>query len=61
MNVRPELRMGKAAFLAWAAKREGRCELAGGRVVMMTGGSRAHAQIIFNLTQILGARLDLDK
>jgi Uma2 family endonuclease len=61
MNIRPELRMGKAAFLAWGAGREERYELADGHVVMMTGGSRAHAQIISNLTRILGGRLDPDK
>jgi hypothetical protein len=53
--------MGKAAFLAWAAGREQRYELAEGQVVMMTGGSRAHAQIIANLVRALGSRLDLDK
>jgi hypothetical protein len=37
MNVQPNLRMDKAAFLAWRQATEGRYELAGGRVVMMPG------------------------
>jgi Uma2 family endonuclease len=55
------MRMVKAAFLAWAPGREERCELVKGVVVMMTGGSRAHAQIILNLVRALESRLDLDK
>src|SRR5438105_12601390 len=58
MNVRPNLRMDKPAFLAWVEGREGRYELAEGRVLMMTGGSRAHAQISANLFRILDSRLD---
>jgi Uma2 family endonuclease len=53
--------MDKAAFLAWVQGREERYELANGRVVMMTGGSRAHGQITANLFRALDARLDPDR
>jgi len=49
MNFRPNLRMDKAAFLSWVQEHEGRYELAGGRVVMMTGASRRHGKIVGNL------------
>jgi Uma2 family endonuclease len=58
MNVRPNLQMDKPAFLAWVEGREGRYELAEGRVLMMTGGSRAHSQITGNLHFALKSRLD---
>ena len=58
MNVRPNLQMDKPAFLAWIKGREGRYELAEGRVLMMTGGSRAHSQITGNLHFALKSRLD---
>src|SRR5262245_51431047 len=61
MNVQPNLQMDKAAFLAWVEGREGRYELAEGRVLMMTGGSRAHGQISANLFRILDSRLDPDR
>jgi len=53
--------MSKAAFLAWAEGVEERCELAGGRVIMMTGVSRNHSTIARNLTLALCKRLDQDK
>jgi Uma2 family endonuclease len=58
MNVQPDLHMDKAAFLAWVEGREGRYELAGGRVLMMTGGTMAHGLIVGNLFELLRARLD---
>jgi Uma2 family endonuclease len=58
MNVQLNLRMEKPAFLAWVEGREGRYELAEGRVLMMTGGTRAHAQISANLFRVLDPRLD---
>ena len=58
MNVQPHMRMDKPAFLAWAEGREGRCELVGGRVVMMVGASRAHGRIVKNLLTALDRRLD---
>ena len=58
MNVQPDLHMDKAAFLAWVEGREGRYELAGGRVLMMTGGTMAHGLIVGNLFDLLRARLD---
>jgi Uma2 family endonuclease len=58
MNVQPDLHMDKAAFLAWVEGREGRYELAGGRVLMMTGGTMRHALIVGNLFELLRTRLD---
>lgn len=57
MNV-PQMRMDKAAFLDWAETQEGRCELVGGRVVVMMRPVRAHARISGNLYSALRARLD---
>jgi Uma2 family endonuclease len=57
MNVQPGLYMDKAAFLAWADGREGRYELAEGRVFMMTGGTLDHSLIAGNLLEMLRARL----
>lgn len=45
MNLQSNLHMDKAAFLAWVQGRAERYELADGRVLMMTGGSRAHGQL----------------
>jgi Uma2 family endonuclease len=58
MNVRPDLRMSKAAFLEWDAGEGQRCELVGGRVVMMAGASQNHAIIVMNLGVSLRASLD---
>ena len=58
MNVQLPLHMEKSAFLAWVQGREGRYELADGRVVMMVGASRAHALIVRNLVLILHGQLD---
>ena len=61
MNVQLPLRMDKPAFLHWVQGRGERYELDRGRVMMMTGGSRAHWQITFNLAKALDARLDPNK
>jgi Uma2 family endonuclease len=58
MNVRPDLRMSKAAFLEWNAGEGERCELVGGRVVMMPRPSQAHGMIVMNLAMLLRNRLD---
>jgi Uma2 family endonuclease len=58
MNFQPNLRMDKATFLARMQATEERCELAGGRVVMMPGASRAHARIVRKLIAALSVRLD---
>jgi Uma2 family endonuclease len=58
MNVRPDLRMSKAAFLEWDAGEGQRCELVGGRVVMMARPSQNHGVIVMNLGAYLHARLD---
>jgi alkylated DNA repair dioxygenase AlkB len=52
MNVQLPVRMDKAAFLDWVQGREERYELDRGRVIMMTGGSRAHWQITANLFRL---------
>ena len=58
MNVLLPLHMDKPAFLAWVQEREGRYELADGRVVMMVGASRAHGLIVSNLIVMLHAQLN---
>ena len=61
MNVQLPVRMDKTAFLDWVQGREERYELDRGRVIMMTGGSRAHGQITANLFKALDARIDPEK
>jgi Uma2 family endonuclease len=58
MNVQLPVRIDKAAFLDWVQGREERYELDRGRVIMMTGGSRAHWQVTANLFKALDARID---
>jgi Uma2 family endonuclease len=58
MNVQLPIHMDQKAFLAWAESQEERYELDRGRVIMMTGGSRAHWQITANLVRALQARFD---
>jgi Uma2 family endonuclease len=58
MNIQSDQRMDKAAFIAWNASVDGRYELVGGSVAMMTGGSRAHWLIARNLIIALHRRLD---
>ena len=58
MNIRPDLRMSKAAFLEWDAGEGQRCELVGGRVVMMPRPSQAHGMIVLNLAMLLRTKLD---
>jgi Uma2 family endonuclease len=57
MNVQLPRTMDSAAFLAWAEGREGRYELADGRVIMMTGGSYGHAVVVRGLFLALNSRL----
>jgi Uma2 family endonuclease len=61
MNVQLPIQMDQKAFLAWAERQEERYELDRGRVVMMTGGSRAHWQIALNLAKALDSRVDPDR
>jgi Uma2 family endonuclease len=58
MNVQPQLEMDNATFLDWVQGREERYELAGGRVIMMTGATMRHGLIVGNLFELLRARLD---
>ena len=58
MNVQSQLHMDNATFLEWVQGREERYELAGGRVMMMTGGTMRHGLIVGNIFELLRARLD---
>src|SRR5216683_2046699 len=58
MNVQPNLRISKAAFIEWSAAEEERCELIAGRVVMMPRPSLAHGMIVMNLAFLLRTKLD---
>jgi Uma2 family endonuclease len=58
MNVRPELRMSKAAFIEWDPGEGQRCELVGGRVVMMARPSQNHGKVVTNLVVLLRTKLD---
>jgi hypothetical protein len=58
MNVQPHLQMDNTTFLDWIQGREERYELAGGRVMMMTGATMRHGLIVGNLFELLRARLD---
>ncbi|NJL07865.1 MAG: Uma2 family endonuclease [Methylacidiphilales bacterium] len=49
------------AFLVWAEGREGRFEFAGGRIMMMVGASRNHANLAFRIGMMLAARLDPER
>jgi Uma2 family endonuclease len=61
MNIQLDRRMGKSEFLTWVQAHEGRYELAGSRVVMMTGGSRGHAVLVRRLAAALEKRLDSNR
>jgi Uma2 family endonuclease len=58
MNVQPQSPMDNATFLNWVQGREERYELAGGHVMMMTGGTMAHGLIVGNVFECLRTRLD---
>ena len=58
MNVQLPAQMDKAGFLAWLEGSEEPYELVGGRVVMTTRPSRAHAIIVSNLVVALRRQLD---
>jgi Uma2 family endonuclease len=60
MNIQLPVQMDQDTFLTWVQGRAERYELDRGRVIMMTGGSRAHWQITANLLEALRARLDPD-
>jgi Uma2 family endonuclease len=61
MNIQPHSRMSKAAFWSWAEGVEERCELVGGRVVMMIRISRNHGIISGNSFTALRQRLDPER
>jgi Uma2 family endonuclease len=58
MNIQPNQRLSKVAFIEWGATEEERYELVGGRVVMMPRPSLAHGLIVGNLYVALRTRLD---
>jgi Uma2 family endonuclease len=58
MNIKPNLRMSKAAFIEWGASEEERYELVAGRVITMPRPSLAHGLIVSNLLVALRSRLD---
>lgn len=58
MDIQPNQRMSKAAFIGWGATEEERYELVGGRIVMMPRPSLAHGLIVGNLYVGLRSRLD---
>jgi Uma2 family endonuclease len=58
MNEHVRATMTKASFLVWAERQERRYEFKDGAVVMMTGGSRAHAWIISDINRIIGAGIN---
>jgi Uma2 family endonuclease len=45
-------------FLAWEDQQEGKHEFDGVNIIEMTGGSRAHQQIVFNLIRALEDLID---
>lgn len=45
-------------FLSWEDMQEGKHEFDGSRIIEMTGGSRTHQRIVFNLVRLLLDRLD---
>jgi Uma2 family endonuclease len=57
MKVQPHLQMDNATFLEWVQGRDGRYELAGGNLIMMTGSTMRHGLIVGNLFEMLRARL----
>jgi Uma2 family endonuclease len=58
MNIQLPAHMDKPSFLAWLQGREGRYELVGGRVQMMTGGTLAHGLVVGNVFKLLRDCLD---
>jgi Uma2 family endonuclease len=58
MSIHLPAHMDKPSFLAWLQGREGRYELAAGRVVVMPGASLAHALIVSNMLALLQRQLD---
>jgi Uma2 family endonuclease len=58
MNIQPNQRMDKAAFIAWNTVTEARCELVAGRVVEAPRVTRGHAMIVTNLLVSLRESLD---
>jgi Uma2 family endonuclease len=61
MNIQSHPRISKSAFFARAEGAEERCELVGGRVIMMIRVSRNHGIITRNLILALCKRLDQDR
>lgn len=60
MNQSIQLTFDKPAFYRWVVEQEGRFELENGRVIDMTGATKAHSLIVSNFIGELRQRLDLD-
>jgi Uma2 family endonuclease len=58
MNTHARLSMDKATFLRWAEGREGKFELKDNVVMMMTGGTRRHAEVTSDFEMAFKSRLD---
>ena len=58
MNIRTLPPLTPDEFLHHPALQNERCELSEGRIVMMTGASKAHREIASNLFVVLHAALD---
>jgi Uma2 family endonuclease len=57
MDIAPSIPWTVESFVAWEDQQDGKHEFDGQRVVAMTGGSRAHQRIIFNLLTLLMGRV----
>lgn len=58
MSVVPREPWSVERFLLWEDAQDEKHEFDGTRIVEMTGGSRAHQRIIFNIMRLLSERLD---
>ena len=58
MNTHARVPMDKHAFFDWGESQEGRYELKDGRIVMMVGAGRRHADISADMVFALKSRLD---
>ncbi len=58
MNIRPEVSLDNAQFLAWAEHQERKYELVDGRVVLQQNVTRGHNRICINVVAALRILLD---
>ena len=60
MNQSIQLSFDKPSFYTWVVEQEGRFELENGRVIDMTGATKAHSRIVSNFVGELRQKVDLD-